>query len=291
MEGHYTTEGLLEQVDFLNEKWVDKIINLVIEKIFWWELNDENAEEFRKFINRFKKHYFGMKDEFDWVERSSWERYFEHLREVVNNVLDLPNPNLDKVYAAILHDVIEDRPKYNFGVLNAIAGEKVALMVQAISKEPSENYHWDAMDTNEKAAYVKPPYKFTDEVKKKAKILRNEEYFSHMESFDSMKNHISELAEEKGIELTEGELDEVTQDTLDVKFADRIHNLSTQWHPEKTDWVVRKMEETVKYFLPVAKATNQEAYNQMMEHLSRLRVQLFNVWVNVEYILDNKEGK
>jgi (p)ppGpp synthase/HD superfamily hydrolase len=62
-----------------------------------------------------------MKDKFSEVYRkNSGERYFEHLREVVNNVIDLPNHNIDKVLIALAHDSIEDIEDINFDFLKII---------------------------------------------------------------------------------------------------------------------------------------------------------------------------
>jgi (p)ppGpp synthase/HD superfamily hydrolase len=74
-------------------------------------LNNENIDEFKKFVREFTSIYYLMKAKFSEVERSTGERYFEHLREVVNNVLNLPHPNTNKVLIAIAHDSIEDTNK------------------------------------------------------------------------------------------------------------------------------------------------------------------------------------
>jgi len=293
----------LDKANNTYEKWITKIINLSFEKIFWWELNEENTEKFKNFVSSFYALYYLMKTKFSEIYRDSWERYFEHLREVVNNVLDLPHPNVEKVFAAIAHDSIEDVWK-TFAWLNEDYWHSVALSVQAISKDPWTEYLDKVILTDEEKKYLswnQEEYNKLklhwetgnntcfESLKQKAKNLRNEEYFSHMESFDSMKNHISSLASKYEITLPEEELAVITQNTLDVKFADRIHNLSTQWNPERTDVVVRKMNETIKYFLPVALATNKVAYDQMKTHLSELKLKLINVSWEVNKILDFSE--
>ncbi|MEI6673106.1 MAG: hypothetical protein WCL02_07485 [bacterium] len=72
----------------------------------------------------------------------------------------------------------------------------------------------------------------------KAKEIRNEDYFGH--------------------------LDDLCDDYLDVKFADRIHNLRDM-HGLTKEKAMRKVEETEKYFLEVAERRNPTAYKLMIE--------------------------
>ncbi|MEI6118800.1 MAG: hypothetical protein WCP92_06345 [bacterium] len=52
---------------------------------------------------------------------------------------ELPNPNLEKILIALLHDVQEDLPEYADAV-RLIYGDKIADGVNALSKKPRENY-------------------------------------------------------------------------------------------------------------------------------------------------------
>jgi (p)ppGpp synthase/HD superfamily hydrolase len=261
MEQHYTVEQVLDAIWLLKqEKWVDTILNSVKEKIFSNDLNTENVEEFKKFVRRFTSLYYLMKDKFSEVERTSWERYFEHLREVVNNILKLPNPNTKKVLIAIAHDSIEDTNK-TFEWLSEDYWYDVALAVQAISKEPWKKYQ-DLSIENEAERI------------KNAKKQRNITYFWHLQSFETFKSHIANLAKEKWIELTEEKLIEITRNALDVKFADRIHNLSTQWDPSNLEQVRKKIDETKKFFLGIAHETNNEAHEQIKTLLLTLELRL-----------------
>jgi hypothetical protein len=99
---------------------------------------------------------------------------------------------------------------------------------------------------------------------------RNNDYFFHMQSFDSMFGHVKSIALKNRINLSEEELKEITKNTLDVKFADRIHNLKTQWNPDNIKKVLRKIKETKKYILPIAKETNPEAYKLLCEEIEKL---------------------
>ena len=220
-----------------------KLSKKIIEKVYHNDMTPENQEEFRVFNHTFCGVYSNMKKYFDKIYRSTWERYFEHLREVTNNVLDLPNPSLEKVLIALMHDALED-----------------------IKEE------WEDE---------------TKENEEKAKALRNEDYFRHMTSFEDMKQHILKLAEKRGIEISDEECIQVTQNALDVKFADRIHNLSTQWNPKDIPTVQRKLEETKTYFLPIAQETNPEAYKKLNTLVLELEIRIHNAWGKIQDGLNN----
>jgi (p)ppGpp synthase/HD superfamily hydrolase len=71
-------------------------------------------------------------------------------------------------------------------------------------------------------------------------------------------------------------LEQITRNALDVKFADRIHNLTTEWDPNNLEKVKRKLEETKKYFLNIAKEVNQVAYDKIQSLVLVLEIRLHN---------------
>ncbi|MDD2892168.1 MAG: hypothetical protein PHQ95_04335 [Candidatus Gracilibacteria bacterium] len=273
-EQHYTLEQVLDAVGLLKqEKGVDKILASIKEKIFGNDLNDENIEEFKVFVQDFTSMYYLMKKKFREKYRSTGERYFEHLRAVVNNVLELPNPNTQKILIAISHDCIEDT-NIDFRTLNIIYGHEITLAVQAISKDSWEYY-------------IATDNQHEDEKKKQAKDIRNKQYFGHLASFDTFKKHIKDLAWSKGFELSEEKIEEIARNALDVKFADRIHNLSTQWDPNNLEQVRKKVNETKKYFLNIARETNTEAYNKIQSFILILEVKINGTSKKVNTLLGN----
>lgn len=78
----------------------------------------------------------------------------------------------------------------------------------------------------------------------KAKEKRNQEYFGH--------------------------LDQLNDDYLDDKLADRIHNLRDMSGVTK-EKALRKIIETEKYFLSIAQERNPTAYNLMLYEINRLK--------------------
>jgi len=318
MAESYELSTVLEAFDSLKEKkWVDKIKEKVKQTIFWGDLNEANIEEFKKFNRLFGSLYDLMKEKFSEIYRTTWERYFEHLRAVVNNVLDLPNPTVEKVLIAIAHDSIEDTDK-TFEWLNEDYKYKVALWVQAISKSPWEDYLTDE-EKEEKLSLefaIGSPWtkslnskavKLLKEIKDLWKDRRNDDYFWHLESIKKLSRHIVKIALDKWIleyeykweeiskitldwnEMSKKEfkiiLQQITQDVLDVKLADRIHNLSTQWNPKDTKTVRRKVDETKEYFLEIAMKHNPEAYEKLQSLILKLEIKLHNTNSNVNELV------
>jgi len=278
----YNLATVVDAFEQLEEKnGVYQILELVKEKIFDGELNKENINEFKSFTRKFTTMYYLMKDKFSDIWRDGWERYFEHLRAVVVNTLELPNPSLQKVMIALAHDSIEDTNK-TFAWLAEDYGSLLAIWVQALSKN-----HW--------SEYRPDKYKNTDAwfwntqadkaIKYEAVVKRNEDYFGHLVSFDSMKQHILSIAKQYDVEITDTQANILTQDALDVKFADRIHNLSTQWDPDNLKQVRKKVDETKKYFLKVAQETNIDAYSRLQSLVLKLEIQLSRAGEKVENIL------
>ncbi len=62
--------------------------------------------------------------------------------------------------------------------------------------------------------------------------------------------------------------------TLDVKFADRIHNIFTQWNSNDLEKVRKKMIKTNKFFLTITQETNTKAYKQIKRLILALELRL-----------------
>ena len=248
------------------KKWIEKLVDNVKEKIFNNDITEENIEYFKNSVRTMTSVYSLMKDKFSKKYRATWERYFEHLREVASNVLELPNPSVEKVLVALLHDAKED-VWASFEVMSYVAGsEKVALAVIVLSKRPWQDYSDDKIEW---------------------KAMRNEEYFEHLTSYENMKKYlIEEVLFENDVELSEEEIEEVLQNIFDVKFADRIHNLETQWDINNLTQVEKKVEETKKYFLDIASKVNPEAYKKLKSLVLELEIKLENAKWKVKEILE-----
>lgn len=123
----------------------------------------EDRAAFFKRISRFlptfdpryqaiERAYGIAKDAFRDDQRSSGERYFEHLRAVALILLEyLEITDCELIVAALLHDIVEDKPEWPIERVREEFGSRVALWIQFLSqpqngefgsKEESEHvYH------------------------------------------------------------------------------------------------------------------------------------------------------
>jgi hypothetical protein len=236
----------MEAFDDLEKRYLQKLRSIeryydeIRQTLYYPKGLMKDNKEVRDDMYMFEQAYSLVKLAFRNKTRDSHNRYFDHLKAAMEIVLrELPNPNLDRVIIALLHDVIEDVPQYK-QTLEPIFGKYIADGVHLLSKKKLDNYlhEWE-----------KKIYELWDELTKK--------------KFDS-------VAKKRRIKDYFGRLDELNDDYLAVKFADRLHNLRDMKlvTPEK---IQRKIAETEKYFLPVAESRSPVAYKLMLEALEPLK--------------------
>jgi len=197
---------------------------------------------------QFNNAYHMMKDVFHMKKRESKDeetgefiRYFDHLKETMEIILyELPFPNMDKILTALLHDVREDIPGIRYKTLEVLFGKNVADGVEELSKKDWRKYFTEDekkkfINLNLKVDIDKKTYK---EMKIIAKKRRTKDYFWHLHKLD--------------------------EDDLDVKFADRIHNLRTLDHCD-IGKIVKKIIETEKYFMDLAYIRKQDTIREAID--------------------------
>lgn len=225
------------------------------------------SEELKAMRRRFKAIYNLTKTITSWKKRKAvdklWNkvRAFEHLKLATKIILDeLPNPNLDKIYIAMLHDLVEDFDWVRLEWIEKIFWKKIANWVKELTKidwriflEDNEKFEVSCFEwiksKDECKAMLKtePRYK---ELVEKWKKQRDVIYFWHLK--------------------------DLSEDELYVKFADRIHNLRTlPWTPAEE--IARKIIQTEKYFLNVAYREKIRtswkclAYDLMLAEINKLK--------------------
>lgn len=267
------------------EKYYDEIIRTVYRPQWLSKMNPEVRDE----MYLFEQAYSLMKVAFKNEKRDSWERYFEHLKWVMEIILrELPNPNLNKILIALLHDVQEDIPEYA-DMVRKIYGDYIADGVNELSKKDWKIY---ISDTEKETCcpLLDEQEKLFDEVRKTLTEQHTDKAFTapnkikESELIDAMDTHQLErytklqtqikpfenIAKERRNEDYFGHLDQLNDDYLDVKFADRIHNLrDMSWVTKEK--AMRKIVETEKYFLSVAEKRNPIAYTLMLHEITRLK--------------------
>lgn len=95
-----------------------------------------------------------------------------------------------------------------------------------------------------------------------------------MENIESFEKQISDIADHHNVLLSSDEISEVARNAIQVKLADRIHNLSTQWDPNNTEKVIRKIEETEKHFYNIAEEFDPEILSTLKSHILALKIKL-----------------
>lgn len=231
-------------------KWSDKIYVKVRKTLYWCDKKTEEQEQqIKKDMRKFLAAYHMMKSVFENVNREGilpWEtkpeRYFNHLKWTMKIVLEeLPNPNINTVVIALLHDSIEDIEWINLKTLESIFWSFIASWVHKLSKKDLNEYY---LSEYERKIFDNLSEELQQIIIDKAKVDRQDDYFWH--------------------------LPELWDDYLTVKFADRIHNLRTMNSMSKKQ-IEKKIFETEKYFLPVAITRNKIAYDLMLIEINKLK--------------------
>ena len=274
------------------ERYYDEIIRTIF-KPFWYSKKDKWV---RDEMDHFEQAYTLIKTVFQKDKRESWERTFEHPKGVMEIILrELPNPagkgekpSIKKVILALLHDIEETFPEYA-DVIRKLYGEEMANRVNELSKKDWRFYLTEAE--------IKVCGKDLEDQKTLFHEVRNHMVKDHTDraftSEDKILEHeivenmnTEQLARYKILEKKIkpfmmkvkirrdddyfGHLDQLDDDVLDVKFADRINNLrDNSWVGMKKK--LRTIEITKKYFLHIAEKRNPTAYKLMMIEIDKLK--------------------
>jgi (p)ppGpp synthase/HD superfamily hydrolase len=223
-----------------NVRSIEKYNDEIVRRIYYPHGLTKKDSIVREDMYLFEQAYSLVKLVFKDKKREDQRRYFEHLKGTMEITLrELPNPNLNKLIIALLHDIVEDIPGYE-NVIREIYGDYIANGVEVLSKK-----EWESYLTTEEAE----EYAITEDNKRKKELKeigterRNEDYFGH--------------------------LDQLNDDYLDIKIADRLHNLRDMKHLTIKK-IEKKLEETKKYFLHVAEKRNPTAYALLMTEVKNL---------------------
>ncbi len=222
----------------------------------------------RRLMLDFNAAYHLMKLVFSWKQRKNKdekgnsERCFEHLKWTMEIVMrELPNPNINKIIIALLHDVVEDIPWTTIETIKNMFWEKVACWVRELSKEDRRDF----LDNDNERHLIKN-FEF-EKTKEELKELEkgNLEY----------KWLVKKWKENRNLKYF-WNLKDLKEDIMYVKFADRIHNLRTL-KGMSNEHIVKKIIETEIYFLEPAlrekEKTNWEckAYDLMLNEIDNLK--------------------
>ena len=225
---------MLRQQYQLEQEKLKGYCNEIMEKIFPW--HDISEPTIQRQLHDFKEVYLTVQK---WMygkyrESDPTEPTFSHPQKTMEIILrELPNPNMNKLLKALLHDMIEEYPDFPIAQLQKrlYNGKNIIDGVKKLTKKEWTHY----LSAEEKAEKAKHEKEWLQR--------RNQDHF--------------------------GSLPTRSDDDLCVKFADRIHNLRTM-ETLKLKKVNRKYKETEKYFLHVAEAKNPTAEYLMKIEMKKL---------------------
>lgn len=227
--------------------------------------------------------------------RSDWTPYFYHLLEtafILVEESEVENSDIETLFTAILHDIIEDTDqdyKWLLQCLN-LKKKEIAFGVQIISKPHFSSY----IDHDERGWYkeimleidadnVDLSGNIIDESKidanllnrynyfrKKYKFIRNEAHFKNYIDYETFKTHARKEAKELWESFSDVLLDIICKRSLNVKFADRLHNLRTIDHLSNQR-IFKKIHETIDYIVPIAKEVNPIMAQKLQDEIQKLQ--------------------
>lgn len=233
------------------ERWIDIFYKTIYTSLMKkdksfskWSVAEQNGK-----MNLVNIAYSLAKAFHRWQTRLDGKRYFEHIKSVLLILInEFPTITFNQVVAALLHDIVEDT-EIKLRTIENIFWKEVANIVNQVTKKEDQYYLWP----DEQKKYLielkwEERKEFLNKMKPIIKARRTEHYFWHMR--------------------------ELTDETLQVKFADRIHNLRDLGHC-KVSKIKDQIVETQTYLLPIAKEKNPTAYTLMKKELEKLHKQVY----------------
>lgn len=234
-----------KEISIKLERWIEKMYHTVLKALTQKDKKFAKLwhEEQKAKMNLLHIAYSLAKAFHRWQTRLDGTRYFEHIKSVTYILItEFPTITFNQVVAAYLHDIVEDTD-ISLATIENIFWTDIANIVDSVTKKPDTYYLrpdeqiiYEWLTTEWKKEYLKNK-------KSSIKARRTEHYFGHMYDMDA--------------------------EILQVKFADRIHNLRDLKHC-KASKIKDQITETQAYLLPVAKEKNPTAYKLMTAELEKL---------------------
>lgn len=271
-----------------------KEINLMWDLICDRLPNKPLGEEKKKLWSGFRAIYSLVESLFNHNFRSDWTPYFYHLLETAFILLEeswLEEINIEDIFVALLHDVIEDTSQDYNSLWRALSvkWKEIAFWVHIISKPPFHSHmEWNDLETYKNCLYkigeenIDLSWNIIDEniidesivrqyneYKKTYKPLRNQKHFENYTDFKTFFEYAKQEAINLWIPYKDEWLEKVCIRSVNVKLADRLHNLRTLWHMSETR-VIKKIQETRKYILWIADEVNPSMAEKIRSEITKL---------------------
>ena len=233
-----------------HQRWIDIMYKLIHKTLLQkdTQFSKLSSEEQNAKMNFMSIAYSLAKAFHRGQTRLDGKRYFEHIKSVTYILItEFPKITFNQVIAAYLHDILEDT-HITYSTIENIFGSDIIRIVDAVTKKPDEYYLWPDEKDHYNSLWKDDKKEYIKSKKPVIKARRTEHYFWHMRELDS--------------------------EILQVKFADRIHNLRDLLTC-KISKIKDQITETQAYLLPIAKEKNPIAYDLMKKELEKLHKHVY----------------
>ncbi len=296
---HFLPTG--KEINFMWDMIWDKIPNK--------ETKYPTSEHKKKLWKQFRSIYSMVDDLFSSSLRSDETPYFYHLLEtafILTEESSLDSLNIEDIFVALLHDIIEDTPHDYHSLWKALSHKwkEIAFWVHIISKTSFDTYidneeekkvfeqcfeliweenldlSWKIIDDTLLPPDVVEKYNF---LKGKYKSIRNTKHFEKYLDFDTFYEYSKWEANKLQIKYSEEWLKKICLRSINVKLADRLHNLKTLWHMSE-EKVLKKLRETRIFILPIAEEVNPIMAEKIRSEITKLEWTIIkNMFKTVSY--------
>ncbi len=308
IENHPTFSRAIKIKSSAQDAWESwHMWDIIDSKIKNKERDYPTANHKQRFKDFFQSIYYQIKAQFWDIFRSDGTPYLYHLLETAYILLEeweFEDCDIETIFIALLHDTIEDT-FHNVNSLSIFLKQElddVVFWVHIISKPWFREYIEDEREKKQYALYkeaigeknLDPSWNIIDEskvdtrvviwynwLKKKYKPIRNQSHFENYTTFERFARYAKNEAEKLGFPCSDNELREICIKAVNVKLADRLHNLRTLWHMSDMQ-VMRKIKETKDYILPIWSEVNPILTQKIRDEIDILERGLIQRFLTAE---------
>lgn len=161
-----------------NLRSIEKYYDEIVRSIYYPQGINKKDPKIKEEMYGFEQAYALTKLVWRNEPEETQKKYFENLKQTIENILTSSSPNLDKIIIVLLHDIVQKIPAYEH-VIRKIYGEDIAHEVYILRQKHWENYL--TKEENEEYTTTHDENK-KNQLKNIGEERRNKEYFTQFES-------------------------------------------------------------------------------------------------------------